>query len=53
MILVLFNSYTADKYIPNSENNFLYFANIKHEYSKRTALFINYCTNWIFLSSVI
>jgi len=32
MILVLFNSYTADKHIPNSENYISYSASIKHEY---------------------
>jgi hypothetical protein len=31
MILVLFNSYTADKYIPNPEIYFSYFASIKYE----------------------
>jgi hypothetical protein len=30
MILVLFNFYTTDKYIPTSENNCSYFTSIKY-----------------------
>lgn len=29
---MLFNSYTADKYIPNSEKDLSYFSSIKREY---------------------
>jgi len=37
---VLFNSYTADKYIPNSENNISYSAIIKYEYIPKQLHFL-------------